>query len=265
MTCKTAPIGVFDSGVGGLSILKGITQILPNEDVLYVGDTKWSPYGNKSLDFIEQRAIAICQFFIHQGVKAIVVACNTATVSVVRVLREVFDVPIIGVEPAIKPASLSTKTGHVGVLATTATLASRSFNNLLDNHRHAASFHCVACVGLANVIEQGNVDSPETRQMLQQYLQAFEQYPVDSVVLGCTHYPFIKPLLQQLLPEHVQIFDTAEPVANQLKRRLEQEQLLTEKTMLGQISFYCTGNRAGSEMIISRLWEQNIQVNSVTM
>ena len=256
----TQPIGVFDSGVGGLSILKGINNLLPNEDLLYVGDIKYSPYGDKSIDFIEQRAVDICEFLIAKGVKAIIVACNTATVSVVQRLRTLYTLPIIGVEPAVKPAAISSRSGQVGVLSTERTLTSTNFKALIAKHGKQVNFTVVACHGLVEQIERLQLESDKTRDLLDHYLQPLLGKNIDVLVLGCTHYPFIKPLLKQMLPANIIILDTAEPVAKEVKRRLMTAGVLNNQQQPGQVNFYSSGCSSNASKVISNLWGKPISV-----
>ena len=265
MILQQNSIGIFDSGVGGLSILKGIQQQLPFENLIYLGDMQHAPYGSKSLEYIEERAQIICQFLLEQQVKAIVVACNTATVSVVRLLRERFSVPIIGVEPAVKPAAMMSKTHHVGVLATERTLKSTSFNQLMATYSNNCEFHTVACRGLASQIEQLQMNTPQTRHLLQSYISPLLEKGIDGLVLGCTHYPFIKPLLLDLLPNNIAIYDTAMPVALQLKNRLMENNLISTTQDVGAATFYTSGNAKNAEEVFSTLLEKQIKVSHVSI
>lgn len=258
------PIGVFDSGVGGLSILKEMQTVLPCEDILYVGDIRYAPYGDKSLEFILQRAITICDFLIAKQVKAIVVACNTATVSVVTLLREKYNTPIVGVEPAVKPAALYSKTGHVGVLATERTINSDSFKSLTNNYQKLACFHTVVAHGLVEQIEKAQLSSLKTSQLLENLTAPLIDKNIDSIVLGCTHYPFIKPLLKSvlksLIADPIMIFDTATPVANELKRRLITASLITDSQVKGKTVFFSSADPISSAQVMSQLLGQTLIV-----
>lgn len=217
---NSAPVGVFDSGVGGLSVLREIRQALPNESLLYVADSGHVPYGDKSPEQIRERSRTIARFLIGQGAKALVVACNTATAAAVADLRELYDLPIIGMEPAVKPAARATRSGVVGVLATTGTLQSARFAALLD--RFAGSVRVVTqpCPGLVEYIEQGELESARVRELLQRYTQPLLAAGCDTLILGCTHYPFVRPVLQSLLPAQITLIDTGAAVARQLEARL---------------------------------------------
>ncbi|EJL95721.1 glutamate racemase [Pseudomonas sp. GM102] len=226
---REAPIAVFDSGVGGLSVLAEIQQLLPNESLLYLGDCGNIPYGEKSPAFISQRCSVMAQFFQQQGAKALVLACNTATVAGVADLRRDFpEWPIVGMEPAVKPAAAATRSGVVGVLATTGTLQSAKFAALLD--RFAADVRVITqpCPGLVELIENGDLHSEALRQLLQGYVDPLLAAGADTIILGCTHYPFLKPLLKQLLPQNICLIDTGAAVARQLQRLLAERELLAE-------------------------------------
>lgn len=222
-----APIGVFDSGVGGLSVLREIRARLPRESLLYVADSGHVPYGEKSAEFIRARSQHIAEFLLGQGAKALVLACNTATAAAVAELRARYpELPIVGMEPAVKPAAAATRSGAVGVLATTGTLKSAKFAALLD--RFAADVRVITqpCPGLVEQIEAGELDSPRTRALLQGWVEPLLAEGCDTLILGCTHYPFIKPLLRELVPASVSLVDTGAAVARRL------EQLLAERGLL---------------------------------
>ncbi|MFI8744846.1 glutamate racemase [Pseudomonas sp. NPDC077186] len=227
MSQQEAPIGVFDSGVGGLSVLREIRQLLPHESLLYVADSGHVPYGEKSPEFIRERSRAIAEFLLAQGAKALVLACNTATVAAVAELRERYPaLPIVGMEPAVKPAAAATRSGVVGVLATTGTLKSAKFAALLDRFASDVRVITQPCPGLVECIEAGALQAPATRELLQGYVAPLLAEGCDTLILGCTHYPFLKPLLRSLVPDSVSLIDTGAAVARQLQRLLEQGQLL---------------------------------------
>lgn len=221
-----APVGIFDSGVGGLSVLREIRQLLPNESLLYVADSGHVPYGEKSPEYIRERCILITEHLLAQGAKALVLACNTATAAAAADLRERYpQLPIVGMEPAVKPAAAATRSGVVGVLATTGTLKSARFAALLD--RFASDIRVVTqpCPGLVECIEAGELQAPATRELLQRYVEPLLAEGCDTLILGCTHYPFLRPLLHTLVPESVSLVDTGAAVARQLQRLLEQHDL----------------------------------------
>lgn len=254
------PIAIFDSGVGGLSILKSIQARLPHENLIYFADLKYLPYGDKSQDVIQQRVIQISQYLVSQGAKAIVVACNTATVSAISLLRQQFCLPIIGIEPGVKPAGLHTKSGKIGVLATTRTIQSQAFHELLG--RLMTDFHVElqACPGLVDQVEKYDLDGPETKQLLSRYIEPLIAKGVDTLVLGCTHYPFLSPCIRSLVGEHIQIIETGAAVAKQVAVRLEQAQLLNPSQELGQLQFFSSDSQGDNENIMSQLLELPVEL-----
>ncbi|MGI4985535.1 MAG: glutamate racemase, partial [Janthinobacterium lividum] len=213
-----APVGVFDSGVGGLSVLRAIRQELPEESLLYCADSRYAPYGERSNAFLVDRSLAIGGWLIERGAKALVVACNTATTHAIAELRAAFPVPIVGVEPGIKPATRASRSGVVGVLATAATLRSGKFQHLLATHAGDRRLVCIAGVGLVEAIEQGDTGSPALAALLATYLQPMLDADADTLALGCTHYPFLIPLIRSLVGERLHIIDNSTPVARQLGR-----------------------------------------------
>lgn len=252
---KDAPVGVFDSGVGGLSVLDEIQQLLPNESLLYVADCGHIPYGEKTPAFILERSRLVAQFFREQGAKAFVIACNTATVAAVADLRQDFpDWPLVGMEPAVKPAAAATRSGVVGVLATTGTLRSAKFAALLD--RFAADVRVITqpCPGLVELIETGDLDSQALRTMLQSYVEPLLSAGCDTIILGCTHYPFLKPLLAQMLPSSIILIDTGAAVARQLKRLLGERDLLATGTP-ASAQFWTSGDVDHLRNILPALWK----------
>ena len=227
LAMSEAPIGVFDSGVGGLSVLREINQLLPNESLLYVGDCGHIPYGEKSPEFIRERCAIIAEFFQREGAKALVLACNTATVAAVADLRQRYpDWPVVGMEPAVKPAAAATRSGVVGVLATTGTLQSAKFAALLDRFASTVQVITQPCPGLVELIETGDLSSETLRTMLRGYVEPLLAAGCDTIILGCTHYPFLKPLLSQMLPPSIVLIDTGAAVARQLQRLLDERRLL---------------------------------------
>ncbi|WP_439820073.1 glutamate racemase [Pseudomonas sp. HLG18] len=226
---REAPIAVFDSGVGGLSVLAEIQHLLPNESLLYFGDCGHIPYGEKTPDFIRQRCSVMAGFFREQGAKALVIACNTATVAGVTDLRRDFpDWPIVGMEPAVKPAAAATRSGVVGVLATTGTLQSAKFAALLDRFATDVRVITQPCPGLVERIESGDLHSAELRALLRHYVDPLLASGCDTIILGCTHYPFLKPMLKSMIPESISLIDTGAAVARQLQRLLAARDLLAE-------------------------------------
>lgn len=253
MTHNNNPIGVFDSGVGGLSVFRRIRADLPDETLLYIADSGHAPYGNKPADFIVRRSFAITEFLLEQGAKAVVVACNTATAAAIAQLRARFDIPIIGIEPALKPAVAETRSGVVGILATGNTVRSDKFAALLDRHGQHARVLVQPCPGLADCVEQGELSGPLPRSLLERYLEPLLAQGADTLVLGCTHYPFLIPLIQQLAGPSVVILDPSPAVAQQLRRRLKLGNLLAESGALGDERYFTSGQPAQTLPVISRL------------
>jgi glutamate racemase len=225
---KNWPIGIFDSGLGGLTVVPEIKKSLPGEDLIYVADNKYLPYGDRSRDEIIIRSETIARFLTAYPVKALVIACNTATAASIRSLREKFQLPIIGVEPGIKPACEITQTGNIGVLATAGTLGSEKYENLRNLHGKDVKVIEQACQGLVHAIEKEYPDFNETRKLLKLYLDPFISNQVDTVVLGCTHYPLIEKLVHDEMHTVVTI-NTGAAIARQLKKRLKEINLLNPK------------------------------------
>ena len=222
-----APIGVFDSGVGGLSVLRHIRAQLPHEHLLYFADSGFAPYGNKPEQVVAERSLAVAQFLVAQGAKALVVACNTATVAAIKLLRAYYPaMPIVGVEPGLKPAAAATRNGKVGVIATNVTIAGEKFLVLRDQISSAsgAQFLLQGCPGLVEQIERGQLDDPATQAMLERFIAPLLQQGADTLVLGCTHYPFVLTAIERIVAQHaggqVVLVDTGHAVARQLARLL---------------------------------------------
>lgn len=212
-------IGVFDSGLGGLSVLRALRNKLPDVPLLYLADSAHAPYGERSTEFLIQRSLVVGHYLMDQGARLLVVACNTATTQAVAALRARWpELPIVGVEPGVKPAAAATRNGLIGVLATSATVRSARFAHLLSSYAAGLQVVVQACPGLVERIEQGELDSPALRELVQRYCEPLSDAGVDTVVLGCTHYPFIKPLLQQALGGGVLIVDTEAAIARQAAR-----------------------------------------------
>ncbi|WP_077044992.1 glutamate racemase [Pseudomonas sp. KK4] len=251
---REAPIGVFDSGVGGLSVLAEIQRLLPNESLLYVADCGHIPYGEKTPAFIQRRCSVIAEFFQQQGAKALVLACNTATVAGVADLRRDYPQwPIVGMEPAVKPAAAATRSGVVGVLATTGTLQSAKFAALLDRFANDVRVMTQPCPGLVELIESGDLHSPALRQLLEGYVRPLLGEGADTIILGCTHYPFLKPLLRQMIPDDISLIDTGAAVARQLQRLLNERDLLAAGPAR-DAQFWSSGDPVHFANILPTLW-----------
>ncbi len=249
-----APIGVFDSGVGGLSVLAEIRRALPAETLYYVADCGHIPYGEKSPDYIRARCRHVAAFLQARGAKALVLACNTATVAAVADLRDCYpDWPIVGMEPAVKPAAAATRNGVVGVLATTGTLQSARFAALLDQFAHGVRVVTQPCPGLVEQVERGDLDGPATRALLEGYLRPLREAGCDTLILGCTHYPFLKPLLGELLPAEVRVVDTGAAVARRLAALLDQRGLRANGPA-GPTRLWSSGDLPALRNVLPRLW-----------
>ncbi|MCY1497316.1 Glutamate racemase [compost metagenome] len=256
-----APIGVFDSGVGGLSVLHEIHARLPQESLIYLADCGHVPYGEKTPEFIRARCHAIADFLLGRGAKALVIACNTATAAAAADLREVYPhVPIVAMEPAVKPAAEATRSGVVGVLATTGTLKSARFAALLDRFASDVRVITRPCPGLVERIEAGDLSGPQTRELLQGFVEPLLAEGCDTLILGCTHYPFLKPLLRELVPAGISLVDTGAAVARQLERVLLARQLAADGPAK-KSEFWTTGPVETMERVIPVLWGSGEKVS----
>lgn len=253
MPARLRPVGVFDSGVGGLSVLRQVRAALPGEDLLYVADSAHAPYGEKSAAYIRARALAIAEFLVARDVKALVVACNTATAAAIAGLRQRFDLPIVGMEPAVKPAAEATRSGVIGVLATGGTLESGRFAELVRRFGSRARVVVQPCPGLVERVESGDLDGPATRALLSGFVAPLLAQGADTLVLGCTHYPFLEPLLRELAGEQVAIIETGAAVARQLSRRLAEADFLSPQPQ-GSVRFFSSGDPERLAALLPRLW-----------
>jgi len=235
-------IGIFDSGIGGTSIWGEIQELLPFEECIYLADSKNAPYGEKTAEQILALSIKNTEYLLSQGCKLIVVACNTATTNAIDYLRLNYDVPFIGIEPAIKPAAINTRSKIVGVLATKGTLSSSLFHSTSKNHTEGITVLEQRGTGLVEMIESGNLDSEDLYRLLESYIAPMLEKGMDYLVLGCTHYPYLIPLLKKMLPENVTIIDSGQAVARQTKSVLEHNDLLTGSTVMGSHEFFTNGD-----------------------
>lgn len=231
------PIGVFDSGVGGLSVLGALREALPGEDFLYYADRAHCPYGSLSAQAICQRAVAITDELIQADCKMIVVACNTATIAAIAHLRARFDLPFVGMEPAVKPACAATRSGVIGVMATEAAIGGDKFRQLVAEHAANVQVVIQACAGLVECIESGDFESEQLKTLVQRYLAPMQQAKADVVVLGCTHYPFLRPLIEQTAGPGVTVLDAGAAVARQARRVLERSSALAPTESGGTIDW----------------------------
>ena len=245
------PIGLFDSGVGGTSIWKEIHHLLPNESTIYLADSINAPYGYKTVDEIISLSIKNTELLLKMGSKIIVVACNTATTNAIEILREKFDVPFIGIEPAIKPAALKSASKSIGILATKGTLNSILFSESLDEYKEHIKVTEVIGEGLVPLIEMGEIDDSEINILLNKYLQPMLKKDIDYLVLGCSHYPYLIPQLKKILPKQVKIIDSGIAVAKQTKNVLIQNNLFANTDLQTTLCFYTNTNTSTLEFLLN--------------
>ncbi|WP_199540419.1 glutamate racemase [Paraburkholderia kururiensis] len=261
---RQAPVGIFDSGLGGLSVLRAVRAMLPGESIIYAADSRYAPYGARDADFIADRTLAICSWLVAQGAKALVVACNTATAESIALVREKLSVPLVGVEPGIKPAVQQSKSRVVGVLATRVTLASARFQALLQRHGADCRFLCQPGHGLVEAIERCDIGSPEMRARLEGYLAPMLEAGADTLVLGCTHYPFLDATIRDIVDERMTLIDTSVAIARQLERVLAQHDLLAESAAVPLPPRFCsTGDGAHLRQLALTLLQIDAPVESV--
>ncbi len=258
------PIGVFDSGIGGLSVLKDIHKLLPHEDLIYVGDSAHAPYGDRSARYVRDRSQAIADFLLDQGVKAIVIACNTATAEAAGQLRETMDVPVIGLEPAVKPAAKLSKSGVIGVLATQRTIDSERLLGLTERYAKNKKVLAQACPGLVEHVEACDLNSKAVNQLLRKYIAPLLEEGVDALILGCTHYPFLLPAIRKITGKEIQILETGRPVAEQLKRILKEnhlQKILIDSAQNSQyksrLTFYNSSKDKQHHLSMQKLWQES--------
>ena len=254
---QTNPIGIFDSGIGGTSIWKEIHSLLPYENTIYLADSANAPYGIKGKEAIIDLSVKNTEYLINQGCKLIVVACNTATTNAICLLRKNYEIPFIGIEPAIKPAALNSKTKAIGILATKGTLTSELFNTTTSLYAHGLKVVEQVGEGLVELIEMGKVNSEEIKMLLKEYLKPMLEANIDYLVLGCTHYPYLIPLLLEMLPKHIKIIDSGEAVARQTKAVLEKHHLLNTQTIKSKNDFFTNGNPEILQGILDNRFEVN--------
>ncbi|WP_136667482.1 glutamate racemase [Flavobacterium sp. H122] len=231
------PIGLFDSGIGGTSIWKEVHALLPHENTVYLADSKNAPYGKKTKQEIVDLCFKNVDFLLAQNCKLIVVACNTATTNAIKEMREKYDVPFIGIEPAIKPAANKTETQTIGILATKGTLNSELFNRQVENYSNVRIMEQVG-YGLVELIENGKIETEEMRNLLKLYLRPMVEAGMDYLVLGCSHYPYLIPEIKKIIPSTVKIIDSGEAVARQTKSILEDNGLINSSKEKGKTIFY---------------------------
>ena len=258
------PIGIFDSGVGGLSVLIELRRLLPSENFVFLADQKNVPYGEKTKDQLEELTSRIARFLINQGAKLIVVACNTATCYAIDALRRDFPVQFVGTVPAIKPAALATKTGVIGLIATPATAASQYVKDLSAQHAVGKKVIVIGCRGLEDLVEQGDLAAPEIKKLLEKYLEPIELAGADQLVLGCTHYPFLRKTIGEILGPGVAILDSGIAIAHRTLILLDEHGLANSgraaraSSRLGRIEYFTTGNPEKFNQAASSLLEETV-------
>ncbi|MFY8068509.1 MAG: glutamate racemase [Flavobacterium sp.] len=246
------PIGLFDSGIGGTSIWKEVHALLPNENTIYLADSKNAPYGLKTKDEIIHLSYKNTELLLEQNCKIIVVACNTATTNAIKELRATYDVPFIGIEPAIKPAAIQSKTQTIGILATKGTLSSALFHENVAKHPDVTIIEQIGH-GLVQLIENGDLDSKEMNDLLESYLLPMVEKNIDYLVLGCSHYPYLIPQIKKIIPTTIKIIDSGEAVAKQTKKILEERQLLNDSNNNASQIFYTNSNPEVLKKIVKPL------------
>jgi glutamate racemase len=246
---STNAIGLFDSGIGGTSIWKEINQLLPNENTIYLADSKNAPYGKKTKQEIIELCFKNVDFLLAQNCKMIVVACNTATTNAIKEMRAKYNVPFIGIEPAIKPAAHQSETQTIGILATKGTLNSELFNKQVESFSNVKILEQVG-YGLVELIEEGKIQSEEMQNLLKLYLRPMVAANIDYLVLGCSHYPYLIPEIKKIIPSSIKIIDSGQAVAKQTKAVLEKHNLLNQSTKKGKQLFYTNSNSAVLKKIL---------------
>lgn len=250
---KRSAIGIFDSGVGGISVLREIRQLLPAENLIYYADSGHCPYGGKPREDIIARAHYITDFLLARQVKMVVVACNTATIAAVEALRDTYPIPFVGMEPAVKPAAAATFSGVVGVLATGAALAGEKFHRLVAQHAKGIRIITQPCPGLVECVEQGDLQGAQPRRLIERYTAPLLAQGADTLVLGCTHYPFLRPLIAEVVGPAVTLLDTGAAVARQVQRVMDRDSLLSDQPSPGGIEWHTSGDATGFERLHRQL------------
>lgn len=263
-TAVEAPIGIFDSGVGGISVLRAIREQMSGEAVIYFADQGHVPYGSRSLAQIRDFSVAITHFLLEQGAKIIVVACNTASAAALNHLRAQFpSVGFVGMEPAVKPAAERTRTGRVGVLATPATFQGALYASVVERFANGVELYQDTCPGLVQQIEQGNLKGSETRRILEEALRPMLDKNIDTIVLGCTHYPFVIPLIQEIAGQNVRVIDPAPAIARQTGRLLEEAGKRNTSEARGPLEFYTSRDPEALRSLLPELLAEEGDVHRV--
>ncbi len=263
-----APIGVFDSGAGGLTILSALQQELPQEDYIYLGDTAYCPYGVRSDTEIAELTTNACRFLLRQGVKLVVIACNTASQAALNVVRSNFDVPFIGVVPAVKPAARATRRGRIGVAATNQAVKAAYLHHLIEDFAAGVQVYAVGCPELVTLVEHGELDGPIVEETLQHVLHPLFSHNIDVLVLGCTHFPAMRPAIERVAGNNVLVIDSGAAVARRTRAVLDTESLArpTEAlTSMGTLKVWCSGDAQDFSSVASKVLGYSIIAHHVSL
>ena len=265
MAGSNQPIGVLDSGVGGLSVVREIQRLLPAEDLLYIGDSSWCPYGEKSVEEIQGRVFTIADELIGRGCKMLVIACNSATIAAVEALRVAYPLPIVGMEPGVRPAVNRTRSGVVGVFATEASIRGEKFHRLLDHHSGKVRVITRPCPEFVDLVEAGDLSGEYAEAVVSAHVDPMLEEGADVLVLGCTHYPFLRPLIESAAGDAVDLIDTGAAVVRQVQRRLDEEGVLANSSTSGEVCVFTTGNVGHWQALVPRLMNEKIEVQAVSL
>ena len=264
MSAPATPVGIFDSGIGGLSVAREIRRALPSEHLLYVSDGAYLPYGDRTTEEVRSRTLSAGRWLEARGAKALVVACNTASGAALETLREHLSIPVIGLEPAVKPAVAMTRNGRVGVMATVGTLRSARYARLVESYANGAQVIAQPCPGLADVIEEGHLDGEALDRTLRPFVDSLREAGVDTVVLGCTHYPFVRDHIAAALGPDVTLLDSGAAIARQTERVLRERGALAEGGA-GSLRILTTGDPAEVASVVARVWGEPLPVERLDL
>lgn len=256
-------IGILDSGVGGLSIAQAIHKTLPAENLIYIADSKYAPYGDKTTAEINLRVSTLIELLKQKDIKALVIACNTATVNLIGQLRDKYSLPIIGVEPGVKPAVANTKSNKIAVLATERTIRSSAFLEFVERFSAHNKLMLTPCPKFVPLIEQAQIGTKSSKAAVEEYVRPLIDEGCDQIVLGCTHYPFLKQDIEQVANGQAQIIDTSQAVANQVKNVLLEHELLNQNQQEGLAQFFTTGDIDVAIPLFAKLWQRPVEVQAI--